>query len=290
MVFQNYALFPHLDVFDNVAFGLRQRSPRPSQIEVARSVDEALGLIRLKGYDRRNVWQLSGGQQQRVALARALVNRPKVLLLDEPLAALDRKLRRDMQIELQNLQKSLGITFVLVTHDQEEALSMSDQVCIMRDGRIVQSGSPRSLYDEPVNRYVADFVGKSNFFAGRVTGQRGNRIELKLDSGKAVAGRTPAGAPPMHRGSQAELALRPELIAIRAAGLQTRPELIEMDGIVLNRIFLGEHTEYLVNAGQFGELLVLLPKKEDAASGGFTAGDKVIVGWAESQALVLANH
>jgi spermidine/putrescine transport system ATP-binding protein len=194
-----------------------------------------------------------------------------------------------MQIELQNLQKTLGITFVLVTHDQEEALSMSDRVCIMRDGRIVQVGSPRNLYDEPVNRYVADFVGKSNFFAGRVTGQKGNRVELKLDNGQAVAGRAPAGAQPMDRGSQAELTLRPELIAIRAAGSKTGSDLIQMDGVVLNRIFLGEQTEYLVNAGRFGELLVLLPKKEDAACGGFAAGDKVIVGWAESQALVLAN-
>ena len=137
-------------------------------------MDEALELIRLQGYGKRRVWELSGGQQQRVALARALVNRPKVLLLDEPLAALDRKLRRDMQIELQNLQRTLGITFVLVTHDQEEALSMSDQVCIMRDGRIVQAGTPRSLYDEPVNRYVADFVGKSNFFPGNGGGPEGS--------------------------------------------------------------------------------------------------------------------
>ena len=144
MVFQNYALFPHLDVFDNVAFGLRQRSPHPSAAELTGKVRRALELIRLGGYGKRRIWELSGGQQQRVALARALVNRPKVLLLDEPLAALDRKLRRDMQIELQNLQRTLGITFLLVTHDQEEALSMSDQVCIMRDGRIVQAGTPRT--------------------------------------------------------------------------------------------------------------------------------------------------
>ena len=134
MVFQHYALFPHLDVAGNVAYGLRQRMPRPSRAEIERQVAAALEMVRLAGYERRRTWELSGGQQQRVALARALINQPKVLLLDEPLAALDRKLRREMQIELQNLQRSLGITFILVTHDQEEALSMSDRVAIMRDG------------------------------------------------------------------------------------------------------------------------------------------------------------
>ncbi len=148
MVFQHYALFPHLSVGDNVSYGLRQRSPRPSRAEIARAVDEALAMVRLEGYGKRRSYELSGGQQQRVALARALINRPAVLLLDEPLAALDRKLRRDMQIELQNLQRDVGITFLLVTHDQEEALSMSDRVCVMREGRIVQMGSPRQLYDE----------------------------------------------------------------------------------------------------------------------------------------------
>jgi spermidine/putrescine transport system ATP-binding protein len=290
MVFQNYALFPHLDVFDNVAFGLRQQSPQPGKAELVRKVDAALDLIRLKGYGHRRIWELSGGQQQRVALARALVNRPKVLLLDEPLAALDRKLRRDMQIELQNLQKSIGITFLLVTHDQEEALSMSDQVCIMRDGRIVQAGSPRNLYDEPVNRYVADFVGKSNFLAGRVVGRTRNRVELRLANGYSVTGRAPAGASPLAPGSEAALTLRPELIEIYPGRKSARNEDIELDAVVRNRIFLGEHTEYLVNAGKFGDLLVLLPKKEDQGSGGYSTGDRVFVGWAEDQALVLANN
>ena len=290
MVFQNYALFPHLNVFDNVAFGLRQRSPRPSPDELAGKVNGALELIRLQGYGKRRVWELSGGQQQRVALARALVNRPKVLLLDEPLAALDRKLRRDMQIELQNLQRTLGITFVLVTHDQEEALSMSDQVCIMRDGRIVQAGTPRGLYDEPVNRYVADFVGKSNFLPGTVTELKGDQVLLKLSTGRALSGRLPAGTQAPVRGSAAELAVRPELIAISTSKREPKTAMTEVDGVVLNRIFLGEHTEYLVNAGPFGDLLVLLPKKEDAVGGGFAAGDKVFVGWAAHQALVLGNN
>ena len=142
MVFQHYALFPHMTVADNIGYGLRQRTPRPSKSEIFKQVDEILEMVQMSGYGKRRVWELSGGQQQRVALARALINRPTVLLLDEPLAALDRKLRRDMQIELQTLQRDVGITFILVTHDQEEALSMSDRICIMRDGRIVQIGKP----------------------------------------------------------------------------------------------------------------------------------------------------
>ncbi|MGH6718166.1 MAG: ABC transporter ATP-binding protein, partial [Alphaproteobacteria bacterium] len=179
MVFQHYALFPHFDVAGNIAFGLRQRRPAPDAAEIARSVDDVLALVRLDGYGPRRIWELSGGQQQRVALARALVNRPTVLLLDEPLAALDRKLRRDMQMELQSLQREVGVTFVLVTHDQEEALSMSDTIAIMRQGRIVQMGTPAELYDAPVDRYVADFVGESNVFAGAVVQARADGATLR---------------------------------------------------------------------------------------------------------------
>ena len=194
MVFQHYALFPHLTVADNVAYGLKQRSPRPPREEIGRRVRATLEQVRLTGFERRRIWEMSGGQQQRVALARALINEPKVLLLDEPLAALDRKLRRDMQIELQNLQRSLGITFILVTHDQEEALSMSDRVCIMRDGRIVQVGSPRELYDQPASRYVADFVGKSNFFDGTVGAASASGAEIRLDCGITVPAGNPNGS------------------------------------------------------------------------------------------------
>ncbi len=143
MVFQQYALFPHMNVAENIGYGLRQRNPKPEKQEIAKRVDETLEMVRLSGYGKRRSWELSGGQQQRVALARALINRPTCLLLDEPLAALDRKLRREMQIELQTLQREVGITFILVTHDQEEALSMSDRICIMREGQIIQTGSPR---------------------------------------------------------------------------------------------------------------------------------------------------
>jgi spermidine/putrescine transport system ATP-binding protein len=290
MVFQNYALFPHLNVFDNVAFGLRQQTPRPGRNEIERQVARALDLVRLSGLGTRRVWELSGGQQQRVALARALINRPKVLLLDEPLAALDRKLRRDMQIELQNLQNSLGITFVLVTHDQEEALSMSDMVCIMREGRVVQSGSPQSLYDEPVNKYVADFVGRSNFFAGTVAETGNNRVTLETERGLGLAGRSPATAKPLRKGDPAVLMIRPELVSISAAGAMGDGFSVETKARVKNRIFLGEHTEYLAEAQGFGDILVLAPKKDESGGGGFSAGDNVVLGWTHSAALVLADN
>lgn len=256
MVFQHYALFPHLSVGDNVSYGLRQRRPRLSREAIAKAVAEALAMVRLQGYENRRSFELSGGQQQRVALARALINRPAVLLLDEPLAALDRKLRREMQIELQSLQRDVGITFLLVTHDQEEALSMSDRVCVMREGRIVQTGSPRQLYDQPVDRFVADFVGKSNFFE------------------------RPAGG---------VISVRPELIEIAAteaalpAGMESRLRVR-----VLNRIFLGEHTEYRVLHEKLGEFMVLAPRKSERDSGVYEIGDLVAAGWRPDAARILA--
>ena len=258
MVFQHYALFPHLNVADNVSYGLRQRRPKPSDHELAKSVAEVLAMVRLEGYEKRRSYELSGGQQQRVALARALINRPAVLLLDEPLAALDRKLRREMQIELQNLQRNLGITFLLVTHDQEEALSMSDRVCVMREGRIVQIGSPRELYDKPTNSYVAGFVGKANFFTGP-----------KQDT---------------------VLCVRPELLEISATR-KTLPRGLadQFDVTVLNRIFLGEHTEYLVRHESLGDFTVLSPRKSEHESGIFDIGDRAAVGWHKSAAQILTT-
>ena len=163
-VFQRYALFPHLNVYDNIAFGLRVK--RVKESEIAERVAEMLELVNLKGFERRDVSLLSGGQQQRVAIARALINQPAVLLLDEPLAALDLKLRKDMQVELKNIQSKTGITFIYVTHDQEEALSMSDTVVVMADGKIQQIGTPTDIYNEPVNAFVADFIGESNILDG----------------------------------------------------------------------------------------------------------------------------
>jgi len=163
-VFQRYALFPHLDVYDNIAFGLKIK--KLSSDEIEQKVKKVLKLVNLSGYERRTISSLSGGQQQRVAIARAIVNEPKVLLLDEPLAALDLKLRKEMQIELKNMQKELGITFIYVTHDQEEALTMSDTVVVMKEGVIQQIGTPMDIYNEPKNAYVADFIGESNIFDG----------------------------------------------------------------------------------------------------------------------------
>ena len=290
MVFQHYALFPHLDVFDNIAYGLRQRSPRPDKAELAKRVGEALELVRLAGYERRRTWELSGGQQQRVALARALINHPTVLLLDEPLAALDRKLRREMQIELQTLQREVGITFILVTHDQEEALSMSDVICIMHEGRIVQTGGPTALYDEPINRYVADFVGKSNFFAGKVVAADASGARIETESGLAMAGRNPAETGALEAGSPAVLAVRPEVILVSAPGKGAPPDAdVTAPARIRNRIFLGEQTEYLVEAEGLGEVLVRAPKHAETLTGGFNPGDHVLIGWQAASALALAD-
>ncbi|MGV8984859.1 MAG: ABC transporter ATP-binding protein [Cypionkella sp.] len=271
MVFQHYALFPHLSVAQNIAYGLLQRRPRPDKAEVARKVDRALEMVRLPGFGPRRIWEMSGGQQQRVALARAIVNEPKLLLLDEPLAALDRKLRREMQIELQTLQRQLGITFVLVTHDQEEALSMSDRICIMRSGKIVQTGSPTQLYDQPISRYVADFVGKSNFVNGVFAGH--NKVTAH---GTSFTGRilcTPA------IGSNVTLSIRPEQIELTRSGLEPVR--------IVNRIFLGEHTEYLVRHENMGDLLVLVSRQAESTEGAFDPGDEAYVRWAPDAALIL---
>jgi spermidine/putrescine transport system ATP-binding protein len=279
MVFQHYALFPHLTVADNIAYGLRQRRPRPPAAEIDRAVAQALDTVRLPGFGPRRIWEMSGGQQQRVALARAIINQPKLLLLDEPLAALDKKLRKDMQIELQALQRTLGITFVLVTHDQEEALSMSDRICIMRDGRIVQVGGPSDLYDRPQNRYVADFVGKSNFFEGRVTDIDGSTARLEGPGGLVFTGRPGAG---LTAGSAAVASLRPEQIALARTG----------DGVpvtVETRIFLGEHIEYLVRHPALGQVQILASRQAEAAEGIFDPGQPALARWRDGMATILSN-
>ena len=286
MVFQHYALFPHLTVADNVAYGLRQLKPRPGKSEIAKRVDETLELVRLDGFGPRRSWELSGGQQQRVALARALINRPTVLLLDEPLAALDRKLRQEMQIELQTLQREVGITFVLVTHDQEEALSMSDTVCIMLDGRIVQTGGPRELYDEPLNHYVADFVGKSNFFSGVVVETSKEKATVKLEGGRVLSARVPSGGSALSRGGAVKLAVRPELVHIASANGQAEfSRDLATPARVKNRIFLGQQTEYLVETDDLGDILIHASKHSEGISGGFSPGDVVRVGWDDTSAL-----
>ena len=289
MVFQQYALFPHMDVSANIGYGLRQRNPKPAKQEIIKRVDETLEMVRLSGYGKRRVWELSGGQQQRVALARALINRPTCLLLDEPLAALDRKLRREMQIELQTLQREVGITFILVTHDQEEALSMSDRICIMREGQIIQSGSPRQLYDEPVNRYVADFVGKTNIFMGEVIEVGDSSISVRSESDQIFAGVQPNGAAPLANGSKACAAIRPEMISLAAAGETGIGTNIAINGRVMNRIFLGEHSEYLIATEAYGEVMVLSPKSIESINKSFAPGDNVSISWRPEAVLVLGD-
>lgn len=291
MVFQHYALFPHLNVADNIGYGLKQRRPRPPATEIGRRVDELLELVRLKGLRRRRVWELSGGQQQRVALARALINKPTVLLLDEPLAALDRKLRRDMQMELQSLQREVGITFVLVTHDQEEALSMSDTIAIMRDGRIVQFATPRELYDAPANRYVADFVGESNFFTGQVTHSSSQGATIRTESGIMLsAPLSPAGAPIEAQG-RAVIAVRPEFVRIwrQQAPAEAAAYCCTVKGRINNRIFLGDQTEFSVQTTELGDILVRAGKEVGVMSNDFAPGNEVSLGWQEARALALAD-
>ncbi len=230
-VFQRYALFPHLNVYENVEFGLKI-SKLPEKERHIR-VLEALELVNLKNYDKRRINQLSGGQQQRVAIARAIVNRPKVLLLDEPLGALDLKLRKEMQTELKRIQQSLGITFVYVTHDQEEALTMSDRVVVMKDGDILQIGTPQDIYNEPVNAFVADFIGESNIIDGLM--HKDYLVEFCNDYFDCVD----KGFEPME---QVQVVIRPEDIKI------VKPEGAKLSGLVESITFKGVHYEIIVNS------------------------------------------
>lgn len=233
-IFQRYALFPHLNVYENIAFGLRVK--KTPEKEIKRRVAEAIELVNLKGFEKRKIGALSGGQQQRVAIARAVVTRPKVLLLDEPLAALDLKLRKDMQVELKNIQKSLGITFVFVTHDQEEALSMSDTVVVIDKGEIQQIGSPQDIYNEPKNAFVADFIGESNIVDGI----------MRKDCLVEMAGRefscVDTGFAP---NEPVDVVIRPEDVDV------VPPMKGHLSGTVTNVTFLGVHYEAIVDVDGF---------------------------------------
>lgn len=290
MVFQHYALFPHLDVAGNVAYGLKQQRPKRPAPEITREVDRILELVRLGGYQNRRIWEMSGGQQQRVALARALVNNPRVLLLDEPLAALDRKLRGEMQFELQTLQRELGITFILVTHDQEEALSMSDRVCIMRDGRIVQIGSPRDLYDNPSSRYVAGFVGKSNFFDGTILSTENDRTMIDLGIGVPTTSCSASNPNDLQAGQKIVVSVRPEqLVATRDPANRPENAAFQVAASVRNRIFLGEHTEYLLHQPELGDFLLLAPRQSEMLEKPLERGETVHVSCGCEAALVLSE-
>jgi spermidine/putrescine transport system ATP-binding protein len=290
-VFQHYALFPHMDVAQNVGYGLRQR--HASRDEEKRRVAEALALVRLTGYERRRTWEMSGGQQQRVALARALVNRPTVLLLDEPLGALDLKLRKEMQLELKALQREVGITFVYVTHDQEEALTMSDVIVVMRDGLIQQQGGPTELYERPLNRFVADFIGTSNFIAGVVDAVDSStrRVTVRTERDLILHGQPTDPNAAFAVGDAVTVASRPERLEIMPADTgDPRPDWGDVGGRINQGTYLGDHTEFRVQTEQAGELIVR--RQNEAGAGAFQSlgpGDPVRVRWSEEANLVLAG-
>ena len=252
-VFQRYALFPHLNVFDNIAFGLRiQKRP---DAEIREKVKDMLALVNLKGFERRRVSTLSGGQQQRVAIARALVNQPKVLLLDEPLAALDLKLRKDMQNELKNIQHKTGITFIYVTHDQEEALSMSDTVVVMAHGRIQQIGSPTDIYNEPINAFVADFIGESNIVDGVMLADY--RVRLAGHTFDCVDGG-------FDRNEPVDVVIRPEDVDV------VKPEAGMLCGLVTGVTFKGVHYEVIVDVDGFKWMIQTTDFVEEGATIGLS--------------------
>ncbi|MBH1036551.1 ABC transporter ATP-binding protein [Enterococcus faecium] len=248
-VFQDYALFPHMNVFDNVAFGLKIKKMSKSDIE--KKVKDALRMVQLPGYEKREISEMSGGQRQRVAIARAIVNEPKVLLLDEPLSALDLKLRTDMQYELRDLQQRLGITFIFVTHDQEEALPMSDEIFVMNKGKIVQSGTPVDIYDEPINHFVADFVGESNIVDGVMI--EDNLVEFVGKQFECVDGG-------MRLNEPVEVVLRPEDLTI------TTPDKGKLVVTVDTQLFRGVHYEIICYDEQQNEWMVHSTKKAKEGS------------------------
>ena len=233
-VFQKYALFPHLNVRDNIAFGLKIK--KMSRGEIDRRVDKMLSLVNLAGYGKRSVDSLSGGQQQRIAIARALVNEPDVLLLDEPLGALDLKLRKEMQLELKSMQQQLGITFIYVTHDQEEALTMSDTIVVMNSGRILQIGPPKTIYDEPKNAFVARFIGESNII-------RGTMVHDELVSFSGVD--FPCVDSGFGENAPVDVVIRPEDIVI------VGEDIGQLTGVVRSVLFKGVHYEMMIDAGDF---------------------------------------
>jgi len=278
-VFQNYALFPHMTVAQNVAFGLRMENlPTP---EVGRRIGEYLELVGLAGFTRRMPSELSGGQQQRVALARALAKRPAVLLLDEPLGALDLKLRRQMQAELSRIHRQVGTTFVFVTHDQEEALSMATRIAIMSVGVIQQIGTPREVYDHPVNRFVADFVGETNLLRGVIRAEHGRPV-LSLAGGGEV------DAPTGSTEGPATLMVRPESVALRRVDAEASGSGIA--GRVVNVAFLGNHVR-ITSTTSAGDIVLIRPHGTSARGADLEVepGQEVCLWWSADDAALISD-
>jgi len=281
MVFQQYALFPHMSVYDNVAFGLKvKRVPRAEHGE---RVQEMLRVVSLEGLDRRRARQLSGGQQQRVALARALVNRPAALLLDEPLGALDVKLRKQMQLELKRIQNDLGTTFVYVTHDQEEALAMSDRIAVMNGGHVEQIGTPREIYERPHTSFVADFIGSLNALELRIDELVGVNAVMRLGEAERLV--VPVG--PGHRaGESVRVAVRPERVQIEPVGSPLLNGGSRLEGTIAEIVFLGMYTQFHVDT-QAGRLVS--HRLADESLRGLEGGSRVALSWDVEQASLLGE-
>ncbi|GAA1983639.1 ABC transporter ATP-binding protein [Nocardiopsis rhodophaea] len=277
MVFQSYALFPHMTVYDNIAFGLRRK--KLSEPEIRRRVGEMVELVELGGREKTRPGRLSGGQQQRVALARALVNRPSALLLDEPLGALDLKLRQAMQIELKRIQRDIGITFVYVTHDQGEALTMSDRIAVLNQGIIEQLGTPAEIYERPATRFTAGFIGTSNLLTGTVAERRGDGAVLDLGEAGRVIAATDA-AP----GDEIDVTVRPEKITLAAE--EPTGEWSRLRGTVTEVVYRGSTTHYTVRADNGAQIVVFRQNACDASALS-SRGDKVWLSWRPESAYVL---
>jgi spermidine/putrescine transport system ATP-binding protein len=281
-VFQNYALFPHLTIFENVAFGLRRKGAKDA--EVKRRVTEMLALVELPGYESRKPTQISGGQAQRVALARALINKPAVLLLDEPLGALDLKLRKQMQVELKRIQQEVGITFIYVTHDQEEAMTMSDRIAVMNRGRYEQLGEPEVLYERPMTQFVAGFLGVSNLLPGVVEGNDGTYSAVRL------ADDTRVRAPRALIGDVAtvNVGVRPEKIRLHEETAELPTGHNHMTGIVRDASYLGVSTQYLVEARGGARIMVYEQNVERATKAElWTQGEAVQMTWSPDHTFVV---
>jgi len=282
MVFQNYAIFPHLNVRDNIAYGLRRL--KLSRAERDQRVDAALSLIKLQGFESRHAHQLSGGQRQRVALARALVRRPLVLLLDEPLGALDKKLRAQMQIELRALQRKVGITFVFVTHDQEEALSISDRIAVMAEGRVLQVDTPARLYERPSSRAVADFIGTINLFAGVVSTVEQDRVTVDAGPVGDVEARRPEFA--LELGGEVTVAIRPEKIRV----LSKAPnETVNLTcGDIEAAAYLGDRSHFHVRiAGREEPIAVATQNVQPMLDAATPGADRVWLTWSRDAGILL---
>ena len=292
-VFQSYLLFPHMNIADNIAYGLKQaKVPKP---EIAERVREVLALIQMEDFAGRKPEQLSGGQQQRIALARALVNRPQVLLLDEPMSALDRKLREEMQLELKRLHTTLDTTFVFVTHDQDEALAMSDRIVVMYDGVVQQIGSGEDIYANPSNRFVAGFIGKQNFIPVTVTEIDESGATLRSDNSmmrtahleaKAATANTAASTTALAKGDRVRAAIRPERMAVSPAddSAGSRPNTAK--GTVISSSFLGDVVQYMIRAGTNNELLARVPAAQARL---FEHGEDVALSWDEDAVAVFSD-